>query len=336
MKLYLEILEERMANQEQTNIISFTPSAHFLYEQGMKKYQKNELHLAIKFLERAVNSKDATPSMSCQLAMALTEVGEYYKSNMIYHTLVNTQVERYETYYYFMANNYAYLGLFEDAKKYAELYLEHADDEELIEETEELLEVLNIEETEQEYSFDDELIVKQEEANERVREGKFEEAIVLLKAIIRDYPEFWSAQNNLAIALFQLGKMEDAMLVIDELLEKNPGNLHGLCNMSLFLRNIGQIKQSNLLIERLENIYPVLADHRLKLGITFGVVGKYELAYRWLRSLKAQGYDGDVNFYYWLSYAAHEVGNGRIAEKIWETVTELDPTKHGKEPWKSY
>jgi tetratricopeptide (TPR) repeat protein len=327
-----------MANQEQTHyeedkIISFTPSAQFLYEQGMKRYHKNELYLAIKFFERAVGTTGATPYMSCQLAMVLTEVGEYYKSNTIYHTLVNEEVEDYQTYYYFLANNYAHLGLFEEAKKHAEHYLEHAEDDEFIEETEELLEVLSIEETEQEYSFEDELIVKQEAANDLVRTGKFEEAIVLLEEIIRDYPEFWSAQNNLAIAFFQLGKIEEAMCVIDELLEKNPGNLHGMCNMSLFLRNIGRINQSNLLIERLENIYPVLADHRLKLGITFGVVGKYELAYKWLRSLKAQGYQGDMNFYYWLAYAAHEVGNLRLAEKMWEMVIELDPAKREKEPW---
>ena len=117
-----------MANQKQThweddNIISFTPSARFLYEQGMKRYNKNEVYRAIKFFERAVGVKGAMPYMSCQLAAALTEVGEYYKSNKIYHGLVKEQVEDYHALYYFMANNYAHLGLFEEAKKHAEHYL---------------------------------------------------------------------------------------------------------------------------------------------------------------------------------------------------------------------
>ena len=40
--------------------------------------------------------------------------------------------------------------------------------------------------------------------------GDFKEAIELLESIITDYPEFWAAYNNLALAYFYIGETEQS------------------------------------------------------------------------------------------------------------------------------
>ncbi|GAA3319653.1 hypothetical protein GCM10020331_027430 [Ectobacillus funiculus] len=89
-----------------------------------------------------------------------------------------------------MANNYAYLGLFQQAKKYAQRYLETAEEEEFVEEALDLLDLIAEEEGGAEFEDEDELILMQEEANGYIRNGRLEEAIAVLQDIIAGYPEF--------------------------------------------------------------------------------------------------------------------------------------------------
>ena len=97
------------------------------------------------------------------------------------------------------------MGLFQQAKKYADRYLEVAEEKEFVEDTLELLEIMEEEAMgAEEIEDEDDLIVMQEEANRYIRNGQLEEAIATLEIVTKDYPEFWSGHNNLAIAHFNL------------------------------------------------------------------------------------------------------------------------------------
>ncbi|MEH7461560.1 tetratricopeptide repeat protein [Bacillus thuringiensis] len=319
-------------HKDNGQVISFNQLADFFYDKGMKAYRNHHLDDAIKYFKRAAQSQKE-PFILCQLATALSEVGDYHESNQIFLQIVRTG-EQIEECYYFMANNYAYLGLFQQAKKYAERYLEVATDKEFIEETMELLEIIEEEEMDApELEDEDGLIVMQEQANHYIRNGQLEEAIATLEGVITEYPEFWSAHNNLAIAHFQLGNVDQALEMTELILEKNPGNIHALCNTLIFLYSIGEYKQVEKLAEQLETVYPMSFEHRVKLGTTFATIGRFESAYKWLKVLKRQGYEGDVSFYYWFAYSAYMVNDEQTAEKMWAHVVELHPDKKGKEPW---
>jgi tetratricopeptide (TPR) repeat protein len=326
--------KNQSVKKDRGQVISFTESVQFFYEKGMKAYRRHDLKEAIKYLQRAAQTQHE-PFILSQLAAALSEAGEYHQSNQILTDIIKNLDPDMEECYYFMANNYAYLGLFQQARKYAEHYLEVTQEEEFVDETLELLDVITIEEGEEENEWEDEdeLIVMQERANSCIRNGELDEAISILETMIADYPEFWSAHNNLAVARFQLGKVEEALELTNEILEKNPGNLHALCNQIIFLYSIGRYKEVNLLVDALENVHPILFEHRFKLGTMFATVGRYDLGYKWLKSLKRQGYEGDASFYYWFAYCAYNVGEKQIAEKMWKHVVELYPDKEGKEPW---
>ncbi|MDM5157224.1 tetratricopeptide repeat protein [Bacillus sp. DX1.1] len=313
-------------------VISFNQLADFFYKKGMKSYRNHKLQDAIKYFRRAAQS-EKEPFILCQLATVLSEAGEYQESNQIFLKLIRSGAD-IEQCYYFVANNYAYLGLFQQAKKYADQYLEVATEKEFVEETLELLEIMDEEAfDEEEFEDEDELIVMQEQANRYIRNGQLEEAIETLEIVTKDYPEFWSGHNNLAIAHFQLGNVDEALKLTEMILEKNPGNMHALCNTLIFLYSIGEHKQAEHLAEQLETVYPISFEHRLKLGTTFATIGHFASAYKWLKLLKRQGYEGDVSFYYWFAYSAYMVKDQHTAEKMWQSVVELHPDKKGKEPW---
>ena len=95
------------------------------------------------------------------------------------------------------------------------------------------------------YEHDD-LIIKQEEAKKLLESGHFPKAIKLLKSVIKEFPEYWSAYNNLALAYFYLGEVDKASRILDQVMEKNPGNLHAICNklvFAYFQKDFPEVKQ---------------------------------------------------------------------------------------------
>jgi tetratricopeptide (TPR) repeat protein len=237
--------------------------------------------------------------------------------------------------HYFLANNYAHLGFFKDAYHHANLYLELDPEGDFFEDTEDLLDVLTLEAEEfgDELYPQDDLIVKQEQARDLLESGYFPKAIEVLKDVVKEYPEYWSAYNNLALAYFYLGKIKKAESILIEVLELNPGNLHALCNQVVFAHYQGQQEPVDHLLTGLKKVQPLLTEHQFKLGATFALVGEYELAYLWLKKLYKQGYDGDGPYYYWLSTASYYTGHENFAKNIWKKVLEISPDKDGLEPW---
>ena len=96
----------------------------------MRAYKGQKLQDAIKYFRRAAQS-EKEPFILCQLATVLSEAGEYQESNQTFFKLVGSNPEL-EQCYYFIANNYAYMGLFQQAKKYADRYLEVAEEKNLL------------------------------------------------------------------------------------------------------------------------------------------------------------------------------------------------------------
>jgi tetratricopeptide (TPR) repeat protein len=319
---------------ETGQIIPFIQSGEYYFKKGLSAYKRRDLYRAKKYLERAVQLNSREPMFLCQLAVVLSELGEYQASNQLFLTIVNELDSEMTECLYFIANNYAHLGLFREAAKYAEMYIERDPDGDYVEETEDLLELLNIENDDiHMLENQDDLIVKQERARNLLATGQFTEAISLLEEIIKDYPEFWSAYNNLALCYFYIGNVKKAQHIITEVLKQNPGNLHALCNMLVFYYYLHEEEEVSRLIKKLESVYPFLIEHRYKLGATFALVGRFDLAFKWLHNLYKIGFDGDGAFYYWLSYAAYYMGYQQFAETLWKKVIHLSPEKQGQEPW---
>lgn len=316
-------------------IISFFQNGDYYFAKGLKAYRKHDLSKAKKYLYKAIQMEPQEPVFLCQLAIVLTELGEYQQSNKLLLSLIKEIDPKMFECHYFIANNFAHLGLFKEAKKHAEKYMRLEPNGEFTEENDDLLELLSIDIDDDDHDMNnqDDLIINQENARKYLEQGQFQDAILLLEQIIQQYPEFWSAYNNLALAHFYSGDTAKAMHILDDVLQKNQGNLHALCNKLIFHYYLKETEKVNELISQLENIHPILIEHRYKLGASFSLVGEFELAYRWLKQLYSQGFSGETAFYYWLSYAAYYTGRMNFSRKIWKRVLLESPEKAGSEPW---
>ena len=320
---------------QRAKILSFHPTGEYYFTKGLKAYHRRELYKAKKFLERALELEPGEPMIACQLAITCTEIGEYSYSNNLLENILNVMDPYMSECHYFLANNYAHLGMFEEAYRHANAYLDKEEDGEFSEDAEDLLDLITFEtdETEESLFQQDGLIIKQEKARNYLEAGNFQKAIEVLKEMIEEYQDYWSAYNNLALAYFYLGQIEEAYATLEEVLEKSPGNLHALCNLMVFHHYQQKEEKLEELVEMLANIRPMLIEHQFKLGATFALIGKYTLAYKWLKQLQNKGFQGDSSFYFWLATSAYHLGKEKTAYKAWQKVVELNPDKEGLEPW---
>ncbi|WP_203363210.1 tetratricopeptide repeat protein [Bacillus sp. REN10] len=321
--------------EQKGKVISFLPTGEYYYKKGLKALSKRELPKAKKYLSRAMDLEPLEPMIACQLAIVETELGNFEQSNGLLHFVLDELDPLISECHYFLANNYAHMGMFKEAFTHVQAYLEKDEQGEFREDAEDLLELITMDgegELDDLYAQDD-LITMQEEARFLLEGGSYEKAIERLEDLIQKYPDFWSAYNNLALAYFYLGNIEKAHHVLNEVLEKNPGNLHALSNMAVFMyyeKQYGLLKE---LVELLKKVYPMLPEQQYKLGATFALIGQYDEAYRWLKKLYKHGFEGEASFYYWLSYSAYFTGREEVARKAWKYVLQQSPEKEGLEPW---
>jgi tetratricopeptide (TPR) repeat protein len=330
------MIRDSKAIKETGMLLSFIPTGEYYFTKGLKAFGRRDFIRAKKYLQRAMQLEPGEPMIVCQLAIVSTEMGEFDQSNRLLHQILEELDEEMLECHYFLANNYAHLGLFKDAYHHANLYKQLEPDGEFITDTEELLELLAFEAEflDEDLYEQDDLIVKQEHARELLESGYFPKAIEVLEEVVEGYPEYWSAYNNLALAYFYLGDTDKAYEILADVLDKNPGNLHAICNQAVFAYYQNKDQQLQQIVESLAKINPLLVEHQFKLGVTFALIGEYQLGHFWLRKLYKKGFDGDGPFYYWLSYSAFHSGHPAFAKSIWKIVLELSPDKDGHEPWK--
>lgn len=327
--------KDSKVRQENGVVLSFIPTGEYYFNKGLNAFNRHDLAGAKKYLERAVHLDPYEPMIACQLGLVYMQLEEYQQSNELFKRIIDELDPSMAECLYFLANNYAELGLFNEAHKHVTAYLEADPYGDFVEDAEDLLYIIGTEDEDGEDSFliKDELILKQDKARQLLESGNFQKAVEILKGVIQEFPDFWSAYNNLALGYFYLGEMEMAAKVLDDLLVKNPGNLHGICNLAVFLYHQRRDIELDDLLKGLEKVQPILIEHQYKLGATFALIGRYQQAYLWLNKLKKIGFDGDSSYYYWLAQSAHYTGHEQTAKNAWKQVVEINPEKAGQEPW---
>lgn len=325
-------------NHLHNKILTFNPSGEFYFLRGIEAFQKNNLALSKKYLTRAWQFEPNEPVIACQLAIVHSELGEYDRSNeILYKVLHEIEPYMYEC-HYFLANNYAYIGMYNEAVEHANMYLKLMPNGEYAEDVRELLDIISFEADNLKTSiltmdepYEEEIITRQEQAKKLLEQGKFDDAIERFNDMIVDFPDYWPAYNNLALAHFYKGEKEEALKIVAKVLDENPGNLHALCNLTVFYYYEG--KDYKPLLNSLKKIFPISADHRFKLAVTFVILKQYEEAYAWFKKMLIHD-QIDSSFYYWFAYAAYFVGKEQLAEKAWKKLMLVQPEKEGMEPWK--
>ncbi|MCK7607436.1 tetratricopeptide repeat protein [Geobacillus stearothermophilus] len=319
-------------SSRKATIVPFIQNGEYFFKKGMKAYDRGDLHKARKYFERAVRLDERDASFALQLALVLSELGEYQFSNQWLFKIIHDLDETMDDCLYFLANNFACLGLFREARQYAEQYLANEPDGEFADDAADLLELLRLDGSEW-TEEEEQLMVLEDRARRLLEEERFAEAIEALEALVARYPDVWAAHNNLALAYFYSGQVEKAKEKLENVLERDPGNLHALCNALVFAYYLHDQEQVSSLCRTLAGLYPFFHEHQYKLGATFALVGRFDLAFRWLHRLYKSGFRGDGPFYYWLACTAYHTGHESLARNMWEEFLVFHPEKRGEEPW---
>ncbi|QDP42203.1 hypothetical protein FN924_14240 [Radiobacillus deserti] len=302
-------------------VIPFIPEGDFYFTKGVEAFQKRKFELAIKWLKKAIEQTPKEALYQCQLSIVYTEIGQFHKANQLLTEVVSEHGEHYIDCYYLIANNYAHLGLFQDAKRFAETYLEKNVDGEFKEEAETLLDLMDLDEEEDDddwaYEEEDELLIYQETVFYHLEREEWDIALPLLDELMTLFPTHVSAKHEYAFAKFFDGDQGEAFRLEKEWLEENPQSLYGHTNLAIFYYESGQQEMADEHIEVIRNVYPIHEQQKLRIAFTLARTGYCAEAYSRFRALSKSQLQGHVSYYKWYSVAAYHCGEVDKANVLW-------------------
>jgi tetratricopeptide (TPR) repeat protein len=311
-------MEERNCTKK-AQVIDFHCDSDFFYQKGMSCFQKGDLERASKYMERAIKFRPNDVDYLCQQAEILAELEEYESSIRLLKKVVYELDSKLTDCYFFIANNYAYLGEFQEAIDEVQTYLTLDPNGTYKREAQDLFQMLNLEMKELEED-ESAYVTVHERGRLALEHGHFGEAIDFFKQVIEDEPDFLAAQNNLSIAYFSMEDAKQAIATAHLVLEKDPGNIHALCNLTTFYYQLGDKDGLSSVVARLDLIYPLYPEHCGKLGSTYLFIGNYEKAYYWLRIAEKRGARRDQVFYFWMALSSYHCGDEERARQNWRHV----------------
>ncbi|MFD1361640.1 tetratricopeptide repeat protein [Lentibacillus salinarum] len=319
------------------NILPFIPDGKFYFTKGVEAFEKRKFDVAIKWLRKAIESAPENPLYQCQMSIVYTEIGAYHAANQLLNDVLQSTNETYTDCYYFLANNYAHLGLLNDAKTHAEMYLHKATDGDFREDAEHLLDLVTIDEADEddwEFEAEDELLVYQEAVFQHMEHEEWEEALPLLEEMLTLFPEHKVIQHDYAHALFFFGHADEAIRMELETLEERPDSLNSHTNLAIFYYQTGQSEEYKKHIEPLLNVYPIHEQQKLRIAVTLARTGVYDQAYSRFRKLARSQMQHHLSYYKWYSISAYQLGQPSKALSLWEEGCRKHPGLADEEgPW---
>ncbi|MCC2248706.1 hypothetical protein JUJ52_01865 [Virgibacillus sp. AGTR] len=323
-------------NGKQNNVLPFIPEGDFYFTKGVEAFQKRKFDIAVKWLKKAVEKKPSDALYQCQLSIIYTEIGSYHAANQLLTNVL--QSSEYVDCYYLLANNYAHLGLLNDAKKYADLYLEKEPEGDFSEEAFRLLELINIEDDEDiddwELEDEDELLIYQETVFYHMENMEWDKAIPVLEEMMTLFPEHKMTKHDYTQALFFSGHPEEAIEMELTMLKEDPNSLYSHTNLALFYYQIGAQEEYDLHIQTLLNVYPIHEQQKLRIAVTLSRTGEHQAAYPRFSSLVKAKVKGHPSYFRWYTKSAYYIGEQEKATVIWQEGIKKHPKLTKEEaPW---
>jgi tetratricopeptide (TPR) repeat protein len=309
-------------------VIRINFSANFFYDRAMQSMDRYNYDKALKYFQRVLEYEPNNITNHWNVAGILSEMGKFDESNRILQSTLNDFQEGQTESYFYLANNYANMDLWDEAELQLVHYLENDPDGFYLQEAEEMLDYLS-----EEFNRSPKLAMvksraqyfEHDQARELLEQGKLPEAIELLKVIIERYPDFTAARNNLGLAYFYSGMNEPSLQAILEVLALEPSNIHALCNMAIVLHHVGAEEQLKPLRQQLITTIPFSDEHLFKLATTLGFLNEHEAAYRHFSRLRRLAIHGvEPSLLHFLAVASYNIGKYEYAQQLWKQVVKMD------------
>ncbi|WP_123042815.1 tetratricopeptide repeat protein [Cohnella candidum] len=310
-------------------VIPMRLDATFFFERAVQSLDRFHYDKALKYFRRAVEYEPENPVNHCNMAGILSEMGRYEESNVILRSVLDQIDPAMTECYYYLANNYANMELYEAAEEALVRYLENDPEGQFLDEADELLDLLGYElnrPTKIATIKSKENMYAHDKARELLEAGRFAEAVKILEDIIERQPDFLAARNNLGLAYYYMGLFDKSVQTITEVLDAEPGNLHALCNLAIFYQHANRDAALRSLMEKLRKTVPFHPEHVFKLATTLGIVGEHREAYRHFRRLLKTGeLSGEPSLHHFAAVAAANLGLFDESDRYWRQAGRLDP-----------
>ncbi|WLV23954.1 hypothetical protein QR721_09950 [Aciduricibacillus chroicocephali] len=329
-------VKDKPSSKQLNNLVPFIPDGDFYFTKGVEAFRKTKFQSAIKWLQRALELSPKDPLYQCQLSVVYTEIGFFHSANELLMDVLDRNRDKYPDCYYLLANNYAHLGLLNEAKKHASFYLNVEPDGDFADEAEALLELLDIDEEDDEWELDneDELLVSQEAIFRHMEYLEWETALPLIQEMMENFPDQPLAKHDYALALFEAGEREKALELELGLLEKNEDEILSHLNLAVFYHELGDKEKSEQFTKQLLNVYPMHEQQKLRIAVVLAKTGHYEVACNRFRQLQRSGVRSHPSFYRWFSRSSYMLGDHETADRLWnEGCRKHAPLMRESKPW---
>jgi tetratricopeptide (TPR) repeat protein len=294
----------------------------YFYNKGIEAYREKNLLKAKQYLERAISLDPKEQAFQCQLAIVHADLGDFHSSNdCLIKIVADNSGEEMPEAHFFLANNYANLGLFEHARKEALIYIDKDPEGEFLEDIEDLLELLQEEEDDL-FAEAETFLIRYELASHELKKQNYDKAISYFMDLLKERPEYWMAHIRLAEAYYLEGNSEKAIEILRSVLDKED-NVLARSHLMNYYFETGEIEKAETIAQALANVWSIDFDQSYSLAISFGKVGEHEHAYHRLDRLHRKGYGDFPKFSYHLAVANFYTGRVEKAVAIWEKLATI-------------
>ena len=168
---------------------------------------------------------------------------------------------------------------------------------------------------------------KHEEAQVLMEAGEFERGKRLAEALLKQYPQFTPALNNLSLIEWLEDNLPAAIEASQKVLKQEPENIHALSNLTRFLFMQGKTEQARQMAARLQASGAQGYQSWLKKIEALSFIGDDEGVLALLEEARRADALDELSglFYHWCAVATYRLGDAAQARAHWQKALKLSP-----------
>jgi len=160
-------------------------------------------------------------------------------------------------------------------------------------------------------------------------QGKYRQGRETAEALLKRYPDFPPALNNIAQSYFAEGNLAQAIATAERVLTKHPDNFHALANMVHYQAMSGNFEQARIFAERLKSVESIAVDSWTRKAEAAAYLGDDQAILDAFHGAEHAGHLkpplGDPLLFH-LAAAAHmRLGDERAARQLWQRALAIAP-----------
>jgi len=153
-------------------------------------------------------------------------------------------------------------------------------------------------------------------------QGKYRQARETAEELLKRYPDFPPALNNIAQAYCAEGNLAQAIATTERVLTKHPDNFHALANMVHYRAMSGNFEQARIFAERLKSVQSIVVDSWMRKAEAAAYLGDDQAILDAFHGAEQAGHLkpplGDPLLFHLAATAHMRLGNEREARKLWQ------------------